>query len=206
MITKYFPHLFHPIIILTLLALPACSDKDDFILGSVPPRYWILQLVDQDGLNVLNTKDDTFSIIDQLVIEYGDSVMYPNMELVFKDGFSEYFQCDTCCSYYNEKQSDTFWIAFDSRIKEGRECNYPRYTGETEQHSIDSYWNVLMSPDVSTIFSGFTIVWPQGNQRWDVKAEINSDINDCTFYVNGEIVEKFNWPGGEHWFSITITH
>ncbi|MDE7468555.1 MAG: hypothetical protein K2M61_09405 [Muribaculaceae bacterium] len=160
-----------------------------------------MEIVDQDGLNVLNTKDNTFSIIDQLSIEYKDSVIYPSMELVYKDGYNEYFQYDTCCSYYNGNQSDLFMIGYDDRIEEGRECNYPRHN-----HTLDYYWNLLASPVVKTIFDGFTIIWSEGNQRWDIKAEINPDNDDCTLYVNGEIAETFNWPGGQHWFSITITH
>ena len=194
--------LIFPITFMTiLLGLSACSKEEGWFTPVPQPRYWVMEIVDQDGLNVLNTKDNTFSIIDQLSIEYKDSVIYPSMELVYKDGYNEYFQCDTCCSYYNGNQSDLFMIGYDDRIEEGRECNYPRHN-----HTLDYYWNLLASPVVRTIFDGFTIIWSEGNQRWDIKAEINPDNDDCTLYVNGEIAENFNWPGGEHWFSITITH
>ena len=194
--------LIFPITLATiLLGLSACSKEEDFILVDKPPYSWVIEIVDQDGLNVLNTKDNTFSIIDQLSIEYMDSIVYPSMEYVYKDGYNEYFQCDTCCSYYNGNQSYLFLIGCDDRIEEGSECNFSR-----PNHTIDYYWNILCSDYVKTIFDGFTIIWSEGNQRWDIKAEINPDNDDCTLYVNGEIAENFNWPGGQHWFSITITH
>ena len=191
-------------ILLLVLSVAICSCSSDEP-GLPKPKlretkYIEILMEDESGLNVLNTCDNTFSLIDdQLVVKYNGRNEKPNAYNVLKDGFCEYFQCDTCMAYFKPGQSHDF--AFDpdrNRLDEYELCPHFDWDNIPNDYTWPQhfYWYVL-SFDEEFAANGISIEWHEGGQSWNIQAIPTSEFSefktykgDFDYYVNGVLAEK----------------
>ncbi|MDE6300523.1 MAG: hypothetical protein K2M19_02250 [Muribaculaceae bacterium] len=157
-------------------------------------------LVDEDGLNLLNTCDDTFSLIDhKLWVEVDGKETCLICHAVFKDGYNEYFKTEDCFSYVTEEDAENWinksipniYIYPDTTRHEGRECKF-------NPGQLDYYWYKIWG-DKYFMDLGFKLSWPEGGQSWELRSVPNPDNQELTdFYINGSCVMTKKWEDVEH--------
>ncbi|MDE6300524.1 MAG: hypothetical protein K2M19_02255 [Muribaculaceae bacterium] len=196
--------ILFPIMLLSMIvSFTACSgDEDEPMIPCLPEiksYEWEVFLVDKDGLNLLNTCDDTFSLIDhKLWVEVDGKETCLICHGVFKDGYNEYSKTENCFSYLTEEDAENWinmsipdiYIYPDTTRHEGRECKF-------NPGQLDYYWYKIWG-DKYYLDNGLKLSWPEGGQSWELRSEPNPDNQELTdFYMNDNRVMTKKWDPDE---------